>query len=301
MTQPAILTEHLTKRFGKHRGITDVTLKIEPGQVFGFLGPNGAGKTTTIRCLLGLYRPTSGRALVLGHDPSDADAGFLAGVGYLPGELNRPGSLTGREVLERFGSIRQLTSTAYRDELIERFGAEVDRPVKSLSKGNKQKIGLVLAFMHQPRLLVLDEPTSGLDPLLQEEFDVLLTECAEQGQTVLLSSHNLEEVQRVAQRIAIIKSGRIVVDDSVDHLRGAAPHTIELTFGHDVDAHALRAVSQVTLATARRISLTHTGPAAPVLSVIAGLEPDTITARPANIDELFLRLYAGDNEDTHAY
>lgn len=238
---------------------------------------------------------------MLGHDPTDAHATFLADVGYLPGELNLPGSLTGREVLERFGSIRQLTSTAYRDELIERFGSEIDRPIKSLSKGNKQKIGLVLAFMHKPRLLVLDEPTSGLDPLLQEEFDVLLTECVEQGQTVLLSSHDLEEVQRVAHRIVIIKSGRIVVDDTVADLRRAAPHTIELTFDHDVDAHSLRAVSQVTVATARRISLTHTGPAAPVLSVIAGLEPDTITARPANLDELFLRLYADDKEDTHAY
>lgn len=302
MTAPVIVVEHLTKRFGRVRGIDDVNLTVEPSQVFGFLGPNGAGKTTTIRCLLGLYRPTSGWALVLGRDPAEADATFLADVGYLPGELDLPGCLTGADFLGRFGRIRELASTAYRDELVERFGAELTRPMRMLSKGNKQKIGIVMAFMHQPQLLILDEPTSGLDPLLQEEFATLLRETVEHGQTVLLSSHDLDEVQRVVDRLAIIKSGRIVVDDSVEALRAQAPRTIELTFDHDVDATSLRALSQVTVdaATSRRVTLTHTGRAAPVLSAIARLEPDTITTRPADVEELFLRFYADDKERANA-
>ena len=272
MTEPAIVTEHLTKSFGAHRGITDVTLTVEPGQVFGFLGPNGAGKTSTIRCLLGLSRPTSGRALVLGSDPARDGAAFLGDVGYLPGELDLPGALTGADIVERFGRIRGLAGTTYRDELVERFGVELTRPLQTLSKGNKQKIGLVLAFMHRPRLLVLDEPTSGLDPLLQAEFATLLRETVERGQTVLLSSHDLDEVQRVVQRLAIIKGGRLVVDDSVEGLRATAPRTIELTFDHDVDPASLGALPQVTLtvATARRVVLTHAGSVAPVLTAIAG-------------------------------
>ena len=202
-------------------------------------------------------------------------------------------------MLATFRRMRRGHHTAYEDELVERFGAELTRPVASLSKGNKQKLGLVLAFMHRPRLLVLDEPTSGLDPLLQDEFASLLRETVADGRTVLLSSHDLDEVQRVVQRVAIIRSGRIVVDDTVASLRASAPRTIELTFDHDVDARPLASVPGVTLhvTTARHVTLTHTGAAAPVLTAIAPLQPDTITARPADLEELFLRLYGG---TTHA-
>jgi ABC-2 type transport system ATP-binding protein len=304
MTAPAIAAEHLTKTFGSGRGISDVSLSVEAGQVFGFLGPNGAGKSTTIRCLLGLYRPTAGRALVLGHDPSTRDAAFLADVGYLPGELRLPEALTGGDVLARFGRARGGVDSAYRNELVERLGAELHRPIGTLSKGNKQKLGIVLAFLHRPRVLVLDEPTSGLDPLLQDEFATLLREAVQDGRTVLLSSHDLDEVQRVVNRVAIIRSGRIVIDDTVDALRAAAPRTIELTFDHDVDSWPLATVPGVTLraGTRRHVTLTHTGPAAPVLSVLAGLEPDTITARPADLDELFRELYGSAAvKESHAH
>jgi ABC-2 type transport system ATP-binding protein len=299
MTEPPIVAQHLTKTFGDDLGISDVNLVVDPGQVFGFLGPNGAGKSTTIRCLLGLYRPSRGLARVLGQDPATGQAAFLTDVGYLPGELRLPERLTGAEVLATFRRMRRGHHTAYEDELVERFGAELTRPVVSLSKGNKQKLGLVLAFMHRPRLLVLDEPTSGLDPLLQDEFAALLRETVADGRTVLLSSHDLDEVQRVVQRLAIIRSGRIVVDDTVVALRASAPRTIELTFDHDVDARRLASVPGVTLhvTTARHVTLTHTGAAAPVLTAIAPLQPDTITARPADLEELFLRLYGG---TTHA-
>ncbi|WP_347352667.1 ABC transporter ATP-binding protein [Intrasporangium sp.] len=293
MTSPPVLAEDLTKSFGSRRGITGVSLVVEQGQVFGFLGPNGAGKSTTIRCLLGLYRPTSGRVRTLGRDPTHGAAGYLREVGYLPGELRLPEALTGADVFARFGRMRGAADTAYRDELVERLGVETDRPIRSLSKGNKQKVGIVLALMHRPRLLVLDEPTSGLDPLQQDEFATLVREHAADGGTVLLSSHDLDEVQRVAGRVAIIREGRIVADDTVTALRADAPDTMELTFDHDVDAGPLTELAGITVLASgpRRITLTYTGPAAPVLAVVARLAPESLTAHPADLDELFRRLY----------
>jgi ABC-2 type transport system ATP-binding protein len=189
-----------------------------------------------------------------------------------------------------------MTDTGYRDELIERFGAEVDRPTQTLSKGNKQKLGIVLAFMHRPELLVLDEATSGLDPLLQQEFISLLRETAADGRTVFLSSHDLDEVQRVVDRLAIIREGRIVVTDTVDGLRRHAPRTIEIVLDRDVEPSALAAVTQldgvqVAGTDPRRVRLTITGPIAPVLRAIAPLDPIDLLAKPADLDELFLDYY----------
>jgi len=294
MREAPVVVERLTKTFAGRRALSDVSFQVDAGQILGFLGPNGAGKSTTIRCLLGLYRPSSGRARVLGHDPAAGDASFLAGVGYLPGELRLPASLTGGEVLSRFAGIRRLRDTTYREELVERLGAELDRPVQTLSKGNKQKLGIILAFMHRPQLLVLDEPTSGLDPLLQDEFATLLRESAAAGRTVLLSSHDLDEVQRLVQRLVVIRGGCIVVDDTVERLRADAPRTVDLTFDHEVDTRLLATVPGVTItaATNGHVRLTHTGPAAPLLEVITPLAPDTITSRPADLEDLFIQLYA---------
>jgi len=290
---PVIETHTLTRSFGPHRGIIEVDLRVEPGEVFGFLGPNGAGKSTTIRILMGLYHASSGTAQVLGLDPLRDAVDVHRRTGYLPGELSVYPRVTGREILDRFGSARGLRDTRYRDELIERFGAEVDRPTQTLSKGNKQKLGIVLAFMHRPELLVLDEATSGLDPLLQQEFISLVRETAAEGRTVFLSSHDLDEVQRVVHRLAIIREGRIVVTDTVDGLRRHAPRTIELVFDRDVEAAALTHLDgvQVTKADPRRLRLTITGPVAPVLRAIAPLDPIDLLARPADLDELFLDYY----------
>lgn len=292
---PVIRLERLTKSFGARRGVIDIDLEVEPGGIFGFLGPNGAGKSTTIRCLLGLYVPTGGRVSVLGVDPSGGRPELLARVGYLPGELHLPDALTGADLLDRFARMRGLRDTSYRDHLVDRFGAELDRPLRALSKGNRQKIGIVLAFMHRPTLLVLDEPTSGLDPLLRDEFASLVRETVDEGRTVFLSSHDLDEVQRLVQRLAIIREGRIIINDTVEGLRARSPRSIELTFDHDVSAASVAAVPGVTVTarTPRTISLSHIGSAAPVLAAIASLEPITITARPADLDELFLNLYSG--------
>jgi ABC-2 type transport system ATP-binding protein len=282
MTEPLVSVEGLTRWFGARRGIEQVSFAIGAGEVFGFLGPNGAGKSTTIRLLLGLYRPTSGRMRVFGMDPSRDSVPIHHRVGYVPGELALYPRLTGRQHLDRFARARGLTDHRYRDELVERFAAELDRPVRVLSKGNRQKIGLVLAFMHRPDLLVLDEPTSGLDPLLQDEFISLVRETVADGRTVFLSSHELDEVQRVVDRLSIIKEGRIVVTD-----------TIEFRFGTTVTADAFGGLDGVRVmhCSDGRIALSVTGPVGPLLRAASLLDPVDVIARPADLDELFLSYY----------
>ncbi|WP_327443194.1 ABC transporter ATP-binding protein [Pedococcus sp.] len=292
----------LTKRFGEHRGIEDINLQICPGEVFGFLGPNGAGKSTTIRLAVGLTHPTAGSVRALGMDPVRDGARLRRDVGYLPGELALFARLTGKETLERFCRARGLTDTTYRDQLVERFGAELDRPVRMLSKGNRQKLGLVLAFMHRPRLLVLDEPTSGLDPLLQEEFTRLLAESAAAGATVFLSSHDLDEVQRAVQRLAIIRDGTMVTVDSVEGLRARAPRTVELRFANPQDAYGLDHIPGVSLVQVDpgRVTLKVTGPLGPLLKEAARRDVQDMTATPSDLDELFRTFYADGRDDQGA-
>jgi beta-exotoxin I transport system ATP-binding protein len=297
MTDATITADALTKTFGNRRGVADVSFVVDSGEVFGFLGPNGAGKSTTIRLLLGLYHPTAGRVRTLGLDPVSDAVTLHARVGYLPGELALFPQLTGRQHLDRFGAARAMSDLTYRDELVERFGVELDRPVRLLSKGNRQKIGIVLTFMHRPDLLVLDEPTSGLDPLLQNEFDRLLRETVDRGHTVFLSSHELDEVQRVADRVAIIKEGRLVVIDSVEALRAKAPRTIEFRFASHVDPSRFTDLDGVTLLDSidGRIRLALSGPIAPVLRRAVDLDPVDMTARPADLDEMFRTYYRTDD------
>jgi ABC-2 type transport system ATP-binding protein len=283
----------LTKSFGRHRGIEDVSFAVQRGEVFGFLGPNGAGKSTTIRLILGLNRPTRGRVRVLGHDPGADPVAVHRSVGYLPGELALFSRMTGRQHIDWLARGRGITDLALRDELADRFSAELDRPVHTLSKGNRQKIGLILAFFHHPDLLVLDEPTSGLDPLLQDEFDHLLRETVAEGRTVFLSSHELDEVQRAADRVAIVKDGRLVLVDTVAGLHSGAPRTVEFQFNRAVDSGVFAGLSgvQVISNRDRRTRLTLTGPVGPLLRAAADLDPVDMTARPADLDELFLRYY----------
>ena len=288
----AIEATGLTKRYGAVTAVDGLSLRVEPGQVFGFLGPNGAGKSTTIRMLLALQRPTQGEARVLGLDAVTGSAEVHRRTGYLPGDLALFPRLTGRQHIAWFARARAVDDLLAR-RLAERFQVVADRPVRELSKGNRQKIGLVLAFMHRPELLILDEPTSGLDPLMQREFEALLRETAAEGRTVFLSSHDLDEVQRTADRIAIISGGRLVAEDTVDGLRRAAPQKIEIRFRHPVDPAGLSAVPGVTVTAAdgARVTLDVTGEIGPVLRVIASHDPAGLTARPAGLDELFLGFY----------
>lgn len=290
----AIEMHRLAKEFAGGRGVHGIDLSIETGEVHGFLGPNGAGKSTTIRMLLGLTRPSSGRARVLGLDPRRDRVDLLARVGYLPGELALHPRLTGRHHLERVASARRMGDTTLRDALIDRFGASIDRPVRAMSKGERQKIGIVLAFMHRPELLVLDEPTSGLDPLMQDEFARLMAEVAAEGATVFLSSHELEEVQRVARRVTIISDGRLLVTDSVDELRRRAPRTFTIECAQPVDPDAFASLDgvEVTDVEGKRITLVLSdGNVADLLRTTLAFDPVDLTANAADLDSLFLSYY----------
>jgi ABC-2 type transport system ATP-binding protein len=241
-----IQLEKLTKSYGEHRGVVDVDLEVSQGEIFGFLGPNGAGKTTTIRTLLDLIRPTSGRALVFGIESTADPVAIHRRVGYIPGEFTLYDRLSGGQTIQYFANLRGGVDPAYQTSLIERFDIDPKRRYKELSKGNKQKIGLVIALQHKPELLILDEPTSGLDPLVQQSFFELVREARTEGRTIFLSSHILSEVERTADRVAIIREGRLVKVDSIEGLRDLAHHQVELRFTGPVPTHVFESLPGVS-------------------------------------------------------
>jgi len=303
MSTAAIETSSLSKTYRATRAVVDLFLRVEPGQVFGYLGPNGAGKTTTIRMLLGLQRPSTGRAAVLGLDAQVDSVEIHRRIGYLPGELALYPRLCGRQHIDLFARARGVRDRSFALQLCERFAVVLDRPARELSKGNRQKLGLVAAFMHRPELLILDEPTSGLDPLMQDEFERLVRETVADGRTVFLSSHELDEVQRLADRVAIIRSGRLVASDTVERLRRNTPLRVEARFRRPVDPTSFAKLAGVSV-TARDgdgITLQVAGPLAPVLTEIASHDPLDVLSRHADLDELFLELYRDPPpEATHA-
>lgn len=225
-----ITAEQLTKLYGSRVGIERVQLNVGEGQIFGFLGPNGAGKTTTIRLLLGLVRPTSGRARVFGLDCWKQSRRLKRDVGYLPGDLRLYSWMTTSSALRVFGRIRGMDLRRAGEELAERFHLEMNLQVRKMSRGMRQKVGLILAMAHRPRLLVLDEPTSGLDPLMQNELGRQLRELAQQGHTIFFSSHTLSEVEQLCDRVAIVRVGRIVADETLAELRRRAKRSVTLLF-----------------------------------------------------------------------
>jgi ABC-2 type transport system ATP-binding protein len=288
-----IETEKLTKSYGEHRGIIDVDLTVNQGEVFGFLGPNGAGKTTTIRTLLDLIRPTSGRALVFGIESSADPVSIHRRIGYIPGEFALYDRLTGGQTIQYFANLRGGVDGAYQRSLIERFDIDPKRRYKELSKGNKQKIGLVIALQHRPELLILDEPTSGLDPLVQQSFYELIREARDEGRTVFLSSHILSEVERTADRVAIIREGRLVKIGSVESLRDLAHHQVELRFSGPVPAaefQALPGVSDV-VGDDHVLRMRVSGAITPVVQAAARYELLDFVSREPTLEETFLAEY----------
>ena len=235
MAVPAIVTEGLTRDFGPVRAVDDLNLEVESGEVFGFLGPNGAGKTTTIRVLLDLIRPNGGRASGMGFDCQRQSIEVRRHTGYLPGDLNLYKGLTGGEFLSFFASLRPgEVEPVHLRTLVERLNLDPSKRVEAYSKGNRQKLGLLQALMHQPDVLLLDEPTSGLDPLVQHEVWLILEEMAAAGRTVFFSSHVLSEVERICHRVGIIRAGRLVAVEEIEVLKARALHIIEVTFAEDV-------------------------------------------------------------------
>jgi len=225
-----INTAKLTKFYGKQLGIEDVDLEVQRGEVFGYLGPNGAGKTTTIRTLLDFIRPTKGSATMFGQDVRQSSVEIHRRVGYLNGELALYNDMTGEDLLKYLGNLRGGLDWKYVRELAARFECDLPRRIQGLSMGNKQKLGLLQAFMHKPELLILDEPTNGLDPLMQHQFYDLLTETKKEGRTVFLSSHILPEVEKVCDRVGIIRQGRLVTVETIEKLKSHSVRQLEILF-----------------------------------------------------------------------
>jgi ABC-2 type transport system ATP-binding protein len=288
-----IKTDKLTKSYGTHRGIVDVDLEVNEGEIFGFLGPNGAGKTTTIRTVLDLIRPTSGKAFVFGIESSVNPVAIHRRVGYIPGEFALYDRLTGRQTITYFANLRGGVDPAYQAALISRLDVDPTRRFREYSKGNKQKIGLIIALQHRPELLILDEPTSGLDPLVQQSFYTLVREAKAEGRTVFLSSHVLSEVERTCDRVAIIRDGRLVRVDRVDALRDLAHHQVELRFAGPVPAEEFQQIPGVTDVAAddHVLRMRVFGPIAPVVTAAARYDLVDFVSREPSLEETFLAQY----------
>ena len=295
MATPAIATDHLTKRYGEIRGIEDVTFEVDPGQVVGFLGPNGAGKTTTIRTLMGFLRPTSGTASLFGIDVAAGDADLRRRTGFLAGDVALYPRFTGEELFTYLGALRGGVDPGFRASLVERLEVDPSRKIEDLSHGNQQKIGLVQALMHRPDLVILDEPTQGLDPLVQQTFHELVDEVKADGRTVLISSHVLSEVERLCDRVAIIRDGRLVVIEDVEDLRARAFRRVQVHFTGPAPRDELAAVPgvgdlEVDGDVAR---CTVTGSIDPLVKALAAHElVDLVTEKPS-LEEAFLTYYGG--------
>ena len=293
--ETAIRAERLTKMYGRDRGVVELDFSAAAGEVFGFLGPNGAGKTTTIRLILDLIRPTEGRIEVFGRDPR-RDVALRRRIGYLPGDLRLYERLTARELCRYFAHLRRLRGLGRAEEYADRLDLPLDRAIGSLSKGNRQKVGLVQAFMHEPDLLVLDEPTAGLDPLIQQTFYGIVADARRAGATVFLSSHVLPEVQHVADRVALIRNGGLVMTAAVDQLRARAFARVEVAFAAAPPAAAFAGVAGVREIErhGQTVLFALQGEADPLIKALAGFRVLGIDSHEADLEDIFLDLYRGE-------
>lgn len=290
-----IQTEKLTKSYGRSRGIRDVTFDIQEGEVFGFLGPNGAGKTTTMRTLMGLLRPTSGSASIGGLDCWKQSTAVKKLVGYLPGEFTFDPGLRGAQIIEYLGHLRGGVDQKYMRNLVERLGFDPSKRFREYSRGNKQKLGLVQAFMHRPRLLILDEPTSGLDPLNQQEFYKMVAEVHAEGHTVFLSSHILPEVEHTCDRVAIIREGQLVKIDHVSALKDMRQREVDLRFAGPASLEWFSHVAGVSGVTPgvdeHSLQLQVQGDLTEVIQIAGAHHATNIDAHEPSLEEIFLRFY----------
>jgi ABC-2 type transport system ATP-binding protein len=292
--------EGLSKDFGSVTALAPLDLDVRKGEVMGYLGPNGAGKTTTIRLLLGLIMPTSGRASIFGMDSQKQKVEIHKRIAYVPGEAMLWPSLTGEETLHLLGKVHGEFDPAYRDVLVERFAFDPSKKVRTYSKGNRQKIGIIAALMTRADLLVMDEPTSGLDPLMEQAFRTSVNEATANGQTVFLSSHILAEVEALCDRLAILRKGKLVELGTLAQMRHLSAVTVEATFdGTPPDVTNVSGVSAVHVA-GHQLTCHVRGDIAPLLSVLEPARPKTLISREPSLEELFLTLYGADNSNASA-
>jgi ABC-2 type transport system ATP-binding protein len=295
----AIRAEGLTKRYGATLALEALDLHVQPGEVYGYLGPNGAGKTTTIRLLLGLHRPSAGRAQLFGLDAWRDPVAAHRHVAYVAGEPFLWPSLTSAETFAFLARVRGSVDAAYQDELAERFRVDPDKKVRALSKGNRQKVQLVAAFASRAELLILDEPTAGLDPLMEVAFRETVREAKARGQTLFLSSHILSEVEAVCDRVGILREGRLVDEGTLQQLRHLSAHTVEVTFDGPVPSLPQLAGVAVAGAGESALRLEVSGELRPLLAALAELPVVAMTSREPSLEEIFLHHYdtAGDRVD----
>jgi ABC-2 type transport system ATP-binding protein len=295
---PALQTAGLTKDFGSGRGIFDLDLEVSEGEVFGYLGPNGAGKTTTIRLLMDLIHPTAGSARIFGLDCHADAVEVKRHIGYVPGELPQFGGLRGSEIVAYIAGLRGGVDDKVVSQICDRLNLDLGQRFREYSRGNKQKLAILLGFMHQPRMLVLDEPTGGLDPLNQQEFYDMCREAKDRGATVFLSSHILSEVEHISDRVGIIRGGRLVRLAKIHELHEMRVHQVEIEFAGEFPVAAIRAADGVDRVEVsdHRVTCVVQGSFAPLIKALASAEVVNLVSHEPSLEEVFLSYYREDSE-----
>jgi|TARA_Y100000814_G_scaffold288933_1_gene261124 ABC-2 type transport system ATP-binding protein len=284
---------NVSKYYGKFKALSSLTLNVEENQIYAFIGPNGAGKSTAIRLMLGILNPSEGYVEVLGKRPTQKNVKIFKNMGYLPGELSTYQKLTGNEVLKFFSSLRNIDDDQYIRNLIERLDYDPNKYIKELSKGNKQKLGLILAFMHKPELLILDEPSSGLDPLMQQITIELIQEARQNGSTIFLSSHIFSEIDKVAERVGFVKEGKLIVEESLEVLKSNAMKSIVIYFKETIPLNLFDNIKNVNLIETNKnvVKLNIIGPIDEIIKVISKYEIIDLTTQDPTLEELFMNYY----------
>ena len=288
-----IKMHNVSKYYGKFKALSSLTLNVEENQIYAFIGPNGAGKSTAIRLMLGILNPSEGYVEVLGKRPTQKNVKIFKNMGYLPGELSTYQKLTGYEVLKFFSSLRNIDDDQYIRNLIERLDYDPNKYIKELSKGNKQKLGLILAFMHKPELLILDEPSSGLDPLMQQITIELIQEARQNGSTIFLSSHIFSEIDKVAERVGFVKEGKLIVEESLEVLKSNAMKSIVIYFKETIPLNLFDNIKNVNLIETNKnvVKLNIIGPIDEIIKVISKYEIIDLTTQDPTLEELFMNYY----------
>lgn len=296
MKSIAIDIRKLSKQYSgaDQYALRDLSIQVNKGEIYGFLGPNGSGKSTTIRLLLNFIQPTSGGARILDKDIVADSVAIRKDVGYLAGDVALYPKMTGRQFLRYMSELQPPRNKKLPDELIKKFQADVNMPIRSLSKGNRQKIGIIQAFMHEPEVLILDEPAGGLDPLMQEEFFKLIHETKQRGASVFLSSHNLAEVQKICDRVGFIKEGKLIAEQNIASLDIGATKTFDITFKDKAPLKDLRAIpkAEIEPVSPQQVTIHIRGDLSPMFKILAASKVTAINQREISVEHEFLRYYA---------